>query len=425
MRKQRRTDVDHFHYKGGILHAENVPLPRIAEAVGTPFYCYSTATLTRHFTVFRDSLAALNPSIFFAVKANSNPHVLRVLGGLGAGADVVSEGEIRLALAGGIPASRMVFSGVGKTRGEMAYALTQGIFQFNVESEAELRVLSDVAASLNLTAPIALRINPDVDAGTHEKITTGRKDSKFGIDIDDAKRVYGVARTLPNIRIQGVSVHIGSQLTDLTPFRAAYIRVRTFVEELRAEGVDLRVVDLGGGLGIPYVSEAEVPPIPKAYGAMIAEVMQGMDAEFLFEPGRLIVGNAGVLVSSVIYLKENANQFFLVIDAAMNDLMRPALYGAHHEIVPVHQVADWVGDSCYHVVGAVCESSDVFRRNVLLPPLTEGDLVAFRSAGAYGASMSNSYNARPLIPEVLVDGDDFRIIRPRQSYEDMLSGYAT
>ncbi len=413
--------MDHFRYKDATLHAEEIPLHTLAEAVGTPFYCYSTATLIRHFTVFKEGLASLNPLICFAVKANGNPHVLRVLGAIGAGADVVSGGEIRLSLAAGIPPERIVFSGVGKSRDEMAYALEQGIFQFNVESEAELRVLDEVAARLDRIAPVALRINPDVDAGTHEKITTGRKDSKFGIDIDDAKRVYAVARSLPHIAIQGISVHIGSQLTDLAPFRAAYLRVRAFVEELRAEGYRLRVVDLGGGLGIPYASEGESPPLPEAYGRMVSEVMQGLDAQFVFEPGRLIAGNAGILVASVIYLKENAGQFFLVIDAAMNDLMRPAMYGAHHEIIAVNPAPDGTDDWNYHVVGAVCESSDVFRRNILLRPMKEGDRVAIRSAGAYGASMSNCYNARLLVPEVLVDGGNFRIIRKRSTYEEMLA----
>ena len=416
--------MDHFHYKEETLYAEEVPLQTIANAVGTPFYCYSTATLTRHFEVFKQGLAGLKPLICFAVKANGNPHLLRVLSECGVGADVVSGGEIRLCLAAGIPASRIVFSGVGKSRAEMSYALEQGIFQFNVESEAELRVLDEVAGTLKLNAPIALRINPDVDAGTHEKITTGRKDSKFGIDINDAKRVYSVARALPHITIQGISVHIGSQLTDLAPFRAAYQRVRAFVEGLRVEGYPIKVVDLGGGLGIPYDGNAGAPPLPALYGAMVSEVMQGLDAQFVFEPGRLIAGNAGILVASVLYLKENASQFFLVIDAAMNDLMRPAMYGAHHEIIAVDKAPDGRDDWQYHVVGAVCESSDVFARNVLLRPLGEGDLVAIRSAGAYGASMSNSYNARLWVPEVLVKGDQFRVIRKRGTYEEMLAVYA-
>jgi diaminopimelate decarboxylase len=415
--------VDHFHYSGGVLHAEDVALPDIAAHVGTPFYCYSRATLERHVRVFTEGLSALNPMVCFAVKANGNPHVLKLLAEAGCGADVVSVGEIRLARAAGIPASKMVFSGVGKMRREMAYGLNEGIFQYNVESEAELRVLNEVAASMDMRAPIALRVNPDVDAGTHEKITTGRKDSKFGIDIEDAMRVYGVARSLSHITIQGISVHIGSQLTDLAPFRAAYGRVRSFVEAARAEGMDLRVVDLGGGLGIPYDADADAPPIPASYGEMITEIMQGLDAQFVFEPGRLIAGNAGILVASVIYVKENAQQRFLVIDAAMNDLKRPAMYGAHHEISAVVQAGVGVENIPYHVVGAVCESSDVFRRDVLLPPLSEGDAVAIRSTGAYGASMSSTYNARPLVPEVLVEGATFRVIRPRGTYEQMLAMY--
>lgn len=415
--------MDHFHYKGSVLHAEDVPVPAIAAEVGTPFYCYSRATLERHVRVFKEGGAALNPMVCFAVKANSNPHVLRVLSEAGCGADVVSEGEIRLARAAGIPASNIVFSGVGKMRREMAVALQEGIFQFNVESEAELCVLNEVAGSMGVRAPIALRVNPDVDAGTHEKITTGRKDSKFGIDIDDAMRVYAVACSLPHITIQGISVHIGSQLTDLAPFRAAYQRVRRFVEEARAEGYTLDVVDLGGGLGIPYHADADAPPLPASYGQMVCDVMHGLDAQFVFEPGRLIAGNAGILVASVLYVKENAGQKFLVIDAAMNDLKRPAMYGAHHEINAVMLPSDGTDDWSYHVVGAVCESSDVFRRNVLLPPFNEGNAVAIRSAGAYGASMSSTYNARPLIPEVLVEGNRFRLIRPRGTYAEMLGGY--
>lgn len=409
--------MDHFHYKDGVLHAEDVAIPALAAEIGTPFYCYSTATLQRHYQVFRDGLAALDPLICFAVKANSNPAVLRVLAQQGSGADVVSEGEIRLAQLAGIPAEKIIFSGVGKKRHEMAYALEAGVFQFNVESEAELRVLNEEAAKLGKRAPIALRVNPDVDAGTHEKITTGTKTSKFGIDIEDAPRVYSIAAELEHIQVQGVSVHIGSQLTSLAPFRAAYERVRQFVETMRQQGHRINVIDLGGGLGIPYEAEEGAPPLPAEYGAMVAEVMQGMDAQFVFEPGRLIAGNAGVLVSEVIYVKETEHQDFLIIDAAMNDLARPAMYDAHHDIVAVEHTDN---TKPYHVVGPVCESSDIFGKDIMLPPLGEKDLIVLRSAGAYGAVMGSTYNARPLAPEILVDGAERHIIRSRPDYGNML-----
>ncbi len=414
--------MDHFQYKNGTLYAENVAVNDIADAVGTPFYCYSTATLRHHMQVFASGLEALNPRICFAVKANSNPHILRILHEAGAGADVVSEGEIRLALVAGIPADQIIFSGVGKTRTEMHYALKQGIFQFNVESSEELHVLNDVAQSCNCVAPIALRINPDVDAGTHEKITTGRNDSKFGIPIDLAHEIYRQANELPHIQVQGVSVHIGSQLTSLEPFRQAFIRVRQFVEAMRRDGYTIDVVDLGGGLGIPYHEHEGTPPLPVDYGEMVTSVMQGLDATFAFEPGRLIAGNAGIVVSRVIYHKTTPNRQFLIIDTGMNDLLRPAMYDAFHQMIPVKQ------QDCtqaYDVVGPVCESSDVFGRNVSLPHMQRDDLLALRSAGAYGASMSSTYNSRLVIPEVLVDGDSFRVIRPRPSYDELISNYSS
>lgn len=415
--------MDHFLYKDGALHAEDVPVTTLADSVGTPFYCYSTATLTRHYRVFAEGLSALSPLICFAVKANSNPHVLQVLGSLGAGADVVSEGEIRLARAAGIPAERIVFSGVGKTRSEMRYGLEQGIFQFNVESEAELRILSQEAAALGKEAPVALRVNPDVDAGTHEKITTGRKDSKFGVDIRLAPELYALAASLPGIAVRGISVHIGSQLTSLPPFLEAFSRVRQFVERMRGEGYELPVIDLGGGLGIPYDPHSAEPPPPQEYGAFIAQAMDGLEAQYVFEPGRLIAGNAGILVSRVIYGKENDGARFLIIDAGMNDLLRPAMYDAQHTLIPVDEAIN-APRQPYHVVGPVCESSDVFGRGVMLPELGEGALLALRSAGAYGAVMSSTYNARPPVPEILVDGDTYRVIRPRPDYEAMLAAYA-
>ncbi len=411
--------MDHFSYTNGALHAENVAIADIAKAVGTPFYCYSHATLTRHAEVFSASLAAVKPLICFAVKANSNIAVLKTLGAAGLGADVVSEGELRRALAAGITPNKIVFSGVGKTRSEMTFALEAGIVQFNVESEPELMALNDVAMSLNRRAPIALRVNPDVDAKTHAKISTGKKENKFGIDIEDAPRIYAIAQSLPHIHVQGVSVHIGSQLTELEPFRAAYARVRSLVESLRTSGIAIRTIDLGGGLGVPYASE-DTPPPPAEYGALVAEMFGDFGADFIFEPGRLISGNAGILVTEVLYVKEAA-QTYVIVDAGMNDLMRPALYDAVHAIVPVHMTSPRRGEGTFSVVGPVCESTDVFLKNVTMPLPSAGDLLAFRTAGAYGASLSNSYNSRLLVPEVMVKGDQFSIIRPRPSYADMLA----
>lgn len=406
--------MDYFAYKNGVLHAEEIALPDIAAKVGTPFYCYSAATLRRHVAVFREALAPLNPLICFAVKANSNLAVLKLLGKAGAGADVVSEGEARRALAAGIAAHNIVFSGVGKTASEMKFALEKGIFQFNAESDRELLTLNDVALSLKKKAAIALRVNPDVDAATHAKISTGKKENKFGIDIDVAPSLYKLAASLPGISVQGVSVHIGSQLTTLEPFRAAYLRVRALVEQLRADGISIHTIDLGGGLGVPYDDQA--PPLPAAYGAMVCEVFAGMKAQYIFEPGRLIAGNAGLLVSTVLYIKRAAKNY-LIIDAGMNDLMRPALYDAVHGLMPVVQSE---GNLTADVVGPVCESSDLFVKDVEIEGMKEGALVAFRTAGAYGASMSNSYNSRLMVPEVLVDGGKFAVVRPRPTYEEML-----
>ncbi len=409
--------MDHFTYKNDVLYAEDVALADIAKKVGTPFYCYSHATLTRHAQVFTDSLKRLKPLICFAVKANSNIAVLKTLAGYGLGADVVSEGELRRALAAGIPANKIVFSGVGKTKAEMAFALKQKIFQFNVESDRELLVLNAVAEKLKLRAPIALRVNPDVDAKTHAKISTGKKDNKFGIDIEIAPELYALAATLPGIAVQGVSVHIGSQLTSLLPFRAAYARVRALVESLRASGIAIRTIDLGGGLGVPYASD-DTPPPPAEYGALVSEMFGDFDAQFMFEPGRLICGNAGVLVTEVLYVK-HAAKTYVVVDAGMNDLMRPALYDAVHSIVPLNK--SHAAKAVLSVVGPVCESTDVFVKDVMIPLPEEGELLAFRTAGAYGASLSNSYNSRLLVPEVMVKGDKFSVIRPRPSYEDMLA----
>ncbi len=409
--------MDHFTYQNGTLHAENIALTEIAAAVGTPFYVYSHATLTRHAEVFRAALASLNPLICFAVKANSNIAVLKTLAAQGLGADVVSEGELRRALAAGIPASKVVFSGVGKTRSEMRFALAAGIHQFNVESDRELIALNEVAGSLGTRAPIALRVNPDVDAKTHAKISTGKKENKFGIDIDIAPEIYRLAASLPHIAVQGVSVHIGSQLTELAPFRAAYARVRELVSGLRAEGIAIRTIDLGGGLGVPYAVE-DAPPPPADYGALVAEMFGDFGAEFIFEPGRLICGNAGLLVTQVLYVKQAARTY-VIVDAGMNDLMRPALYDAVHRIEPVVPRGD--AAMTVDIVGPVCESTDVFVKQVTLPKVEEGDLLAFRTAGAYGASLSNAYNSRLLVPEVMVRGDAFRVIRPRPSYDAMIA----
>jgi len=409
--------MDHFAYKHGALHAEETSIANIAAAVGTPFYCYSSATLERHARVFQDAFGKLKPLVCFAVKANSNIAVLKLLGQCGLGADVVSGGELRRALAAGIAREKIVFSGVGKTADEMRFALEVGIHQFNVESDRELLLLNDVAREMNQRAPIALRVNPDVDAETHAKISTGKKENKFGIDIDLAPVIYKLAASLPHIYMRGVSMHIGSQLTTLAPFRAAYTRVKSLVEQLRAEGITLRSIDLGGGLGVPYASD-DAPPLPLEYGALVQEIFGDTELELIVEPGRLIAGNAGVLVTKVLYVKRAANTY-VIVDAGMNDLMRPALYDAVHDIMSITETS--AQPTSVSVVGPVCESSDVFVKDVALPLPAEGSLIAFRTAGAYGASMSNSYNSRLMIPEVLVRGNAFAVIRPRPTYEEMLS----
>ncbi|MBW6505164.1 MAG: diaminopimelate decarboxylase [Rhodobacteraceae bacterium] len=412
--------MDHFLYHNGVLHAESVPIPEIAAAVGTPFYVYSTATLVRHYGLLAEALASMPHLICFAVKANGNLAVLKVLGDLGAGMDVVSGGEYLRARAAGVPSSRIVFSGVGKTRSELRLALEGGIRQFNVESEPELRALSEIAASMGLRAPVALRVNPDVDAKTHEKIATGKSENKFGIPIARARAVYAEAAALPGIEVVGVDVHIGSQLTDIAPFRQAFEKVAELTRALRADGHTISRLDLGGGLGIPYARSNEAPPLPHDYGQVIRESVGSLGCEIEIEPGRFIAGNAGVLVASVIWLKEGEGRRFLVVDAAMNDLARPSMYGAHHDIVPVFEAAPGLEHGLYDVVGPVCETGDTFAKARALPEMGEGDLLAFRSAGAYGAVMASEYNARPLVPEVLVQGDHFAVIRARPSYDEML-----
>jgi diaminopimelate decarboxylase len=413
--------MNHFEHRNGELFAEDVALSRIAREVGTPLYCYSTATLVRHYTVFRDALAkaGLDATICFACKANPNIAVIRTLAELGAGADVVSEGELRQALAAGVPPARIVFSGVGKTRRELELAVAKGIMQINVESEPELLALSDIAASRGLRMPIALRVNPDVDAGTHAKITTGRKENKFGIEWTRALEVYRLARSLPGIEVVGVACHIGSQLTDVEPFRQAFLRVRDLVAMLRADGFSIRRLDLGGGLGVPYDLANDRPPHPDDYAEAIRSTLGDLDCRIVVEPGRLLVGNAGVLVSRVTYVKEGTTRTFVIVDAAMNDLMRPALYEAHHDIQPVVEASADAPLVAVDVVGPVCETGDTFAKQRPLPPLKAGDLIVFRTAGAYGAAMSSTYNTRPLVPEVLVDGDRFAVVRARPTYDDM------
>ena len=413
--------MDHFLYRDGALHAEDVAIPEIAAAVGTPFYVYSAATLTRHYRLFTEALSPLPHLVCFAIKSLSNVAVLKLLGDLGAGMDVVSGGEYRRAKAAGVPGSRIVFSGVGKTREEMRLALEGGIRQFNVESEPEMRALSEVATALGVVAPIAVRVNPDVDAKTHAKIATGKSENKFGIPIARASEVYAEAARLPGLKVVGIDVHIGSQLTDLAPFEAAYTKVAELTRRLRGEGHVIERLDLGGGLGIPYTRSNEAPPLPSDYGAMVKRVLGDLGCEIEIEPGRLISGNSGLLVSSVIYVKEGEGRDFLILDAAMNDLVRPAMYEAHHDIIPVIEPAPASPVQPFDVVGPICETGDTFARGRDLPQLAEGDLVAFRSAGAYGAVMASEYNSRPLIPEVLVKGDHFAVIRARPSFDEILN----
>ena len=410
--------MDHFTYKNGALHAEGVPLTRIAEAVDTPAYVYSSATLVHHFRTFADAFKGQDAEVCYAVKANSNQAVITTLAREGAGADVLSEGEMRRALAAGIPASRMVFSGVGKSRAEITLALGEGIGQINVESEPELELISEIASAMNTRAPIALRVNPDVDARTHEKITTGRKENKFGIDIASAPAVYERAAALPGIKVVGVAVHIGSQLIDLTPFRDAFTLVAALVTELRSRGHDITRLDLGGGLGVPYRNE--VPPAPADYAAMVKETVGHLGARLVFEPGRLIAANAGILLTRVLYVKTGDTKTFVVVDAGMNDLIRPTLYDAWHTIVPVTEAAAGTPEVAVDVVGPVCETGDIFAANRPLPLPRAGDLLAIRSAGAYGAVMASSYNSRPLLPELMVREAEFSVIRPRQTLEQLM-----
>mgnify|MGYP005629959319 FL=1 len=413
--------MDHFLYKNGELHAEDVPVAEIAAAVGTPFYVYSTATLLRHFKLFDDALGGMDHLVCYAMKAASNQAILKTLGDAGAGMDVVSGGEYMRAKAAGVPGDRIVFSGVGKTADEIRLALTGGIRQFNVESEPEMQVLNAVALELGVVAPITIRVNPDVDAKTHAKIATGKSENKFGIPISRAHEVYAMAGALKGLDVIGIDVHIGSQLTDLAPFEAAYNKVAELTEELRAQGHNIKRLDLGGGLGIPYERSNEAPPLPSDYGALVKRTLGHLGCEIEIEPGRLIAGNAGLMVSEVIYVKEGEDREFLIIDGAMNDLIRPAMYDAHHDIVPVVEAAAGIEMAKYDIVGPVCESGDTFAKHREMAPMKSGDLVAFRSAGAYGAVMASEYNSRPLVPEVLVNCDQFAVIRARPTFDEMIN----
>ncbi|CRK75432.1 diaminopimelate decarboxylase [Nereida ignava] len=413
--------MDHFLYRDGALYAEDVPVAEIAAAVGTPFYVYSSATLLRHFRLFDEALDGMEHLVCFAMKSNSNQAVLKLLGDAGAGMDVVSGGEYLRAKAAGVSGDKIVFSGVGKTADEMRLALTGGVRQFNVESEPEMRRLSEVATSLGMVAPITVRVNPDVDAKTHEKISTGKKGDKFGIPIDRASEVYALAASLPGLKVVGIDVHIGSQLTQLEPFELAYEKVKDLTIQLRAEGHEIIRLDLGGGLGIPYERSNEAPPLPTDYGAMVKRVLGDLDVEIEIEPGRLISGNAGIMVSKVIYLKEGDDRQFLIIDGAMNDLVRPAMYGAYHDIIPVNERPAGAQSATYDIVGPICESGDTFAKGRSMAAVAPDELIAFRSAGAYGAVMSSEYNSRPLIPEVLVQGDQFAVIRQRPTFDEMIN----
>jgi diaminopimelate decarboxylase len=412
--------MHHFAYRNGAMHAEDVDLNEIARDVGTPFYCYSTATIERHYRVFSEAFAGVPALVCYSVKANSNQGVLATLARAGAGMDVVSEGELRRARAAGVPGQKIIFSGVGKTRAEMALGLDEDILCFNVESEPELEALSEVAVSRGRVARIAVRVNPDVDARTHAKISTGKSENKFGIPVSRARDVYARAKGLPGILITGVDMHIGSQIVDLEPFDEAFALLPDFVAALRADGHAIDHVDLGGGLGIPYLRDNQPPPHPDAYAEIVKRRTKGLDCQLFFEPGRLIVGNAGVLVTSVIYVKEGAGKTFVIVDAAMNDLIRPTLYEAHHEILPVAEQDPSAPRLRADVVGPVCESGDYLAQDRDIAEVAAGDLLAVMTAGAYGAVQAGTYNSRLLVPEVLVKGAEYALARPRASYEDLI-----
>jgi diaminopimelate decarboxylase len=412
--------MNHFEYRGGILHAEEVPLPEIAASVGTPFYCYSTATLVRHYRVFAEAFAGLDARICYALKANSNQSVIRTLVAEGAGADVVSEGELLRALKAGADPNRIVFSGVGKTEREIALGIDTGIFCFNVESEPELELISSIAAAKGRDACIAVRVNPDVDARTHAKITTGKAENKFGIPFARAREVYARAARLPGLKVAGVDVHIGSQITDLAPYEAAYTHLAELVGMLRADGHEISHVDGGGGLGIPYRPDDQAPPEPRAFAEVVRRRLGPLGLPILFEPGRLLVGNAGILVAKVLYVKRGASKTFVIVDAAMNDLIRPTLYDAYHHILPVARQKPGGESMVADVVGGVCETGDYLALDRVLPKVRAGDLIAIMSAGAYGAVQASNYNTRAFLPEVMVKGAETAVVRPRQSLETLI-----
>jgi diaminopimelate decarboxylase len=418
--------MHHFAYRqgvggGSILHAEDLSLADLADSVDTPFYCYSTATLERHYRVFADAFTGMDAEVCYSVKANSNLGVLATLARLGAGMDVVSEGELRRVLAAGVAPEKIAFSGVGKTADEMAVALEEGIFAFNVESEPELRTLSETASALGLSARIALRVNPDVDAQTHHKIATGKAENKFGIPYGEALALYRLAAALPGVDPRGVHMHIGSQITDLAPFRNAFALLKDLVDELRSNSFAIDFVNLGGGLGVPYRSDEPAPPLPAEYGKLVRDTVGDLGCKLLFEPGRLIAANAGILVSRVLYVKRGEPKTFTIVDAAMNDLIRPTLYEAYHEFWPVAEPAPGAPMITSDVVGPVCETGDYLALDRALPELRSGDLIAVMTAGAYGAVLASQYNSRLLVPEVLVAGDRYAVTRPRPHYGDMLA----
>ncbi|WLP56554.1 diaminopimelate decarboxylase [Agrobacterium fabrum] len=413
--------MNHFGYIDGVLHAENVPVPEIAKAVGTPFYVYSTATLERHYKVFSGAFADVDAMVCYAMKANSNQAVLKTLAKLGAGIDVVSGGELRRALAAGVPASRIMFSGVGKTVAEMDYALEAGIYCFNIESEPELEVLNLRAVKAGKRAHVSFRINPDVDARTHAKISTGKKENKFGISYERARAVYAHAATLPGIEVTGIDMHIGSQITELQPFEDAFRLLRELVEVLRTDGHAISHVDIGGGLGIPYRDDNNPPPLPDAYAHIVKNELKSLNCKIVTEPGRLIVGNAGILVTEVIYVKDGGDKTFVIVDGAMNDLIRPTLYEAYHGIRPVVQPSEDAPRIKADIVGPVCETGDYLALDREMAAPQPGDLIAVSSAGAYGAVQAGTYNSRLLVPEVLVKGDRFHVIRPRGTYEELIA----
>jgi diaminopimelate decarboxylase len=413
--------MNHFDYREGILHAEDVNLQSIAAEVGTPFYCYSTATLERHYNVFANAFSDIDALVCYAMKANSNQAVLATLARCGSGADIVSEGELRRARQAGIPAQKIMFSGVGKKAHEIDYALGEGILCFNVESEPELEMLASRAQALGKTAHVSFRINPDVDAKTHAKISTGKAADKFGIPWKDAPRIYKKAAELDGIKVTGIDMHIGSQIIDLEPFDTAFARLSELIGELRSQGHDIEHVDVGGGLGIPYHEDNQPPPNPDDYAAVVKKHVRDLDAKVIFEPGRLIAGNAGIFVTEVIYVKEGADRVFVIVDGAMNDLIRPTLYEAYHEVRPVDVARGSSARITADVVGPVCESGDYLAKGREMSLPRQGDLLALGSAGAYGAVQAGTYNSRLLVPEVLVNGSDWHVVRPRTSYEELIA----